>query len=100
MSSPNSRQKGGTGLGLAISTELMERMSGRGGFDSQPGSGGTFGFPALSRQAHGLETQAGAWLDAGVAIPASDGAAWKSGVLGLRRTVSATDGPGGRGPGP
>jgi PAS domain S-box-containing protein len=40
----NTRQKGGTGLGLAISKELMERMQGRVGFESQPGHGACFWF--------------------------------------------------------
>jgi len=40
----NTRQKGGTGLGLAISKELMERMHGRVGFESQPAQGACFWF--------------------------------------------------------
>ncbi len=40
----DTRQKGGTGLGLAISKEIIERMDGRIGFDSQPGHGATFWF--------------------------------------------------------
>lgn len=35
--STDTRQKGGTGLGLAISKELIERMQGRVGFESEPG---------------------------------------------------------------
>lgn len=42
--SSDSRQKGGTGLGLAISRELIERMGGRMGFESQPGKGARFFF--------------------------------------------------------
>lgn len=38
----SSRQRGGTGLGLAISKELVERMQGEIGFQSQPGQGATF----------------------------------------------------------
>ncbi|WP_376748949.1 ATP-binding protein, partial [Stutzerimonas nitrititolerans] len=35
---------GGTGLGLAISKELIERMHGRVGFDTEPGQGCCFWF--------------------------------------------------------
>jgi PAS domain S-box-containing protein len=40
--SSDSRKKGGTGLGLAISKELVERMGGRIGFNSEPGQGTCF----------------------------------------------------------
>ncbi len=53
------------------------------------GTGGTFGYPELSRQARSLELQAQVWLDVGAAIPPAEWDAWKAGVLGLRQTVSA-----------
>lgn len=40
--SSDSRQKSGTGLGLAISKELVERMGGRIGFESEAGHGTCF----------------------------------------------------------
>ncbi len=40
--SSDSRQKSGTGLGLAISKELVERMNGRIGFESELGEGSCF----------------------------------------------------------
>jgi PAS domain S-box-containing protein len=40
--SSDRRQKGGTGLGLAISKELVERMGGRIGFESELGQGACF----------------------------------------------------------
>ncbi len=50
--SSDTRQKGGTGLGLAISKELVERMRGRIGFESEPGMGACFWFelPAIPSQ--------------------------------------------------
>ena len=42
--SSDTRQKGGTGLGLAICKELVERMGGRIGFESEPGRGTCFWF--------------------------------------------------------
>ena len=42
--SSDTRQKGGTGLGLAISKELIERMNGLIGFDSEEGQGARFHF--------------------------------------------------------
>lgn len=42
--SSDTRQKGGTGLGLAISKELIERMNGLIGFDSEESRGARFYF--------------------------------------------------------
>lgn len=40
--SSDTRAKGGTGLGLAITKELMQKMGGSVGFDSEEGKGSTF----------------------------------------------------------
>lgn len=50
------------------------------------GSGGTFGFAELSRQARMLEVQAQAWLG-GVTPAPQAWAAWRAGVLGLRQAA-------------
>lgn len=61
--SSDTRQKGGTGLGLAISKELIERMNGVIGFDSEEGRGSRFYFSVpvwqtqITQQSPHLSTQ-------------------------------------------
>ncbi len=57
--SSDSRQKGGTGLGLAISKELIERMDGVIGFDSEEGRGARFYFQLPLWQNQDMTQQSG-----------------------------------------
>lgn len=51
--SSDTRQKGGTGLGLAITRELVERMGGHVGFESEEGKGARFYIEFLTVSARG-----------------------------------------------
>jgi signal transduction histidine kinase/ActR/RegA family two-component response regulator len=64
------RRFGGTGLGLAISGQLVERMGGRLGCDSQPGEGSIFHFEL--ELAMGDGTKANQEPAARVAVAAGD----------------------------
>ena len=55
------------------------------------GSGGTFGFPELSRQARALEITAKGWLDT-AAVPPGDWSAWRDALLALRHSVVTASG--------
>lgn len=52
------------------------------------GSGGTFGFAALSRQARDLEVTAKAWLESGAPIAPLAWQGWRDGVLALSRVIT------------
>ncbi len=54
----NTRQKGGSGLGLAISKDLIERMNGLVGFESQLGQGASFYFVLPCWQENALASMA------------------------------------------
>jgi len=55
------------------------------------GSGGTFGFSELSRQARRLEVTAKAWLDGSIVPDLVQWEAWKADLLRLRRTLEVPD---------
>ncbi len=55
------------------------------------GSGGTFGFSELSRQARRLEVTAKAWLDGSIVPESVQWEAWKTDLLRLRRTLEVPD---------
>lgn len=53
------------------------------------GSGGTFGYEKLSKQASLLEAACKAWLDKGEVPPASDWAQYRAGLIALRHTIGS-----------
>lgn len=53
------------------------------------GSGGTFGFSELSRQARSLEMVAKAWLEDGAMPDPLQWEAWKTELSALRRTIGS-----------
>lgn len=65
--------------------DLMHRLA---------GSGGSFGFDELSRQARALEQAAQTWLLAEQPLREAEWQAWKSGVQSLRRLLEADRAPG------
>lgn len=73
----------GTDMPLATLEDLHARLH------KLAGSGGTFGFPELSRQAHALEVTAKTWLDAG-AIPSAQWPEWQVSLSALRQTLVAS----------
>lgn len=76
------------GQGTAISHATLADLHAR--LHKLAGSGGTFGFGMLSRQARALEVSAKAWLDAAVTPQPADWKAWKADLLLLPETLATS----------
>jgi len=76
------------GQGKYISHVILADLHAR--LHKLAGSGGTFGYPELSRQAHALEVIAEHWLKDETTPPPSEWAEWKDGLLALRQTLSSS----------
>lgn len=74
-----------TGQGPDTPRELLEQF--HAGLHKLAGSGGTFGFPELSRQAGALEVTVKGWLDGADPVPPAAWQAWRDGLLALRQTL-------------
>lgn len=73
--------------GHALCAETLHRL--HAGLHKLVGSGGTFGFPELSRQARILELSAKAWLDAASVPSDAEWAAWRTALHGLHQATAA-----------
>lgn len=80
------------GQGIDIAPALLAEVHAN--LHKLAGSGGTFGFPELSRRARALETAAKTWLDAGGVPELQCWEAWLAEVSALRGALVVTGAPG------
>jgi diguanylate cyclase (GGDEF)-like protein len=72
-------------LGPELTREQMAAFHAR--LHKLAGSGGTFGFAALSRQAQALEVTLQGWLESAAPLAPAAWQAWRDGVLALPQTL-------------
>lgn len=73
-------------LGPDLTREQLEALHTR--LHKLAGSGGTFGLPELSRQAHALEVTAKDWLESAAPVAPAAWQVWRDGVLALHQTIT------------
>ena len=76
-----------TACGARPPREMLEELHQR--LHKLAGSGGTFGFPELSRRARALEVRARGWLDLAQAVPPEQWQTWQVDLRALRQTLDA-----------
>lgn len=78
-----------TGQGADIAHETLVEL--HAALHKLAGSGGTFGFPELSRKAHELEVALKVWLDNASTPDSRQWEDWKAGLLALPKTIEGAE---------
>ncbi len=79
------------GVGEDVPRAALENLRAR--LHQLAGSGGSFGYPELSKEARALETMAIDWLKSDAAPPQAQWEEWKSSLLALRQTLLSSPTP-------